>query len=173
MVNALSSRLALCFGVLTLAVGILTTPASGQVKRIYKNLVVQPFEGSGGTDFPANFAEGLRHNIVQQLNRTRRFEKLTVLTEGQQVPTDADLVLSGKITTFKAGSRGERYVVGFGAGKTKIKAMITFTDPTANKTLLEQEVHGSVAWGLFGGNSMGATNGLAKDLAKAVRKELP
>jgi hypothetical protein len=59
-----------------------------------------------------------------------------------------------------------------GLGATKIKAVITFTDPATNKVLLEAQVHGSVHFGAFGGSSMGAVKQIAKQLAKDVKKQL-
>lgn len=172
MTNTWYRKALCCLGVLSLVMAFSLSPASAQGKQTYKHLVIYPFDVPGGTDFPSTFAEGLRHNIVRQLEETRRFEKLTILDTGQKIPADADLVLSGKITKFNAGSRMARYMVP-GVGQTKIRAEITFTDPTTSKTILNQEVHGTVAFGIFGGDSMGATNGVARGLAKAVKKELP
>jgi hypothetical protein len=172
MTNAWIRKAVVCFGALSLIAMFMVLPISAQGKRIYKHLVVHPFEVPDGTDFPANFAEGLRHNIARQLEGTRRFETVTVLDAGQQAPADADLVLSGKITKFNVGSRMARYMVP-GVGQTKIRAEITFTEPATQKVILGQEVHGTVAFGIFGGDSLGATNGVAKGLAKAVKKELP
>jgi Domain of unknown function (DUF4410) len=169
MTNSLGRNLVCCLGILSL---IAAFPAWAQGKRTYKQLFVQPFVVPDGADFPSNFAVGLRHNIVRKLVGTKRFENVTLLDRGQPVPANADLVLSGKITKFNAGSRMARYMVP-GLGQTKIRAEITFSDPTTQKTILEQEVHGTVAFGVFGGDSMGATNGVAKGLAKAVKKELP
>jgi len=172
MKSILTRKLGYILGVLSLIAAFVAFPSSAQGKRTYKHLAVEQFEVPDGTDFPPNFAEGLRHNIVRQLEGTKRFEKVTILDAGQPVPADADLVLSGRITKFNAGSRMARYMVP-GMGQTKIRAKITFTDPAANKAILDQDVHGTVAFGLFGGDSMGATNGVAKGLAKAVKKELP
>ncbi len=150
--------------------GILLSSASAQSRKIYQNLVVQAFDAPD--NFPVDFADSLRHDVVKHLQETKRFRKVTFLEKGQAVPADADLVLTGKIVNFDAGSRGERYMVP-GMGATRVRAAITFTDPITNKVILDQEAHGSVHWGLFGGSSTGATNGLAKDLASEVRKQLP
>jgi|ERR1700678_1226589 hypothetical protein len=168
----MTRTLVVCIGVLSLLAALAASPSSAQEKRMYRHLVVQPFEVPKDTEFPANFADGLRRNVVRHLEQTKRFEQLSVLGAGQQMPADADLVLSGEITHFNAGSRVARYMVP-GIGQTKIRAKIKFTDPATNKSILEQEVHGTVAFGVFGGDSMGATNGVAKGLAKAVKKELP
>jgi hypothetical protein len=152
--------------------GTLIGAASTNAKKTYQDLVVQAFDAPDNGDIPQDFADALRRNIIKHLEETKRFSKVTFLEKGQPVPADADLILTGKIVKFDPGSRGARYMMP-GLGATKIKATITLTDPIANKTVLEQEVHGSVYIGVFGGDSKGATNGLAKDLASAVKKELP
>ncbi|MGI0085727.1 MAG: DUF4410 domain-containing protein [Nitrososphaerales archaeon] len=124
------------------------------------------------SDFPADFAEALRHNLLHQLQDTKRFEDVTFLDKGQKPPADADLVLTGKIEKFNKGSRMARYMVP-GVGMTKIKASVSFTDPAGNQVVLQKEVSGKVVMGVFGGDSKGATNGLAKDVAKAAKKGLP
>jgi hypothetical protein len=173
MAHLFSRKLFLCGGVMLLVAAMLISPASAQSRKTYQNLVVQAFAAPDSGDFPADFAAALQTNIVKHLQDTNRFNKVTFLEKGQPVPADADLILTGKIVKFNAGSRATRYMVGFGAGATKIKADVTFTDPVANKVILEQEVHGSVAIGVLGGDSKGATNGLAKDLAGEVKKKLP
>jgi hypothetical protein len=155
-----------------LAGAILVRTASAENKKTYQNLVVQAFDTSSSGDLPADFADSLRRDIIKHLEQTKRFRKITFLEKGQQAPADADIILTGKIENFKEGSRAARYLVP-GVGATKIKAAITFTDPASNKSLLDAEVHGSVYFGVFGGSSMGAVNGLSKGLAGDVKKQLP
>ncbi len=157
-------------GLLATVVGCSALPASAQAKKTYQHLVVEEFQTPVG-DFPADFADALRRDVVHQLEGTKRFEKVTFLEKGQTVPSDADLVLTGNITNFDKGSRAARYMVP-GLGATKIKATITFTDPAINKAVLEAEVHGSVHFGVFGGSSMGAVKQISKQLAKDVKKRL-
>jgi hypothetical protein len=138
---------------------------------VYSHLVIQSFDTSAAADFPKDFANSLRQNIVKHLQDTGRFRSVSLIEEGEAVPADADLILTGKVVRFKKGSRAERYMVP-GMGATSIRAWIEFTD-LAGKSLLKREVSGKVVIGVFGGNSKGATNGLAKDLAKSVKKSLP
>jgi hypothetical protein len=169
MIRPVTSRiLAAAFALLILPA---FASASAQAGKTYKHLIVQSFDGPEGGDFPADFADSLRRNVVKQLTRTKRFESLTFIEKGQPVPADADLILTGKIVRFDKGSRGARYLVP-GTGITRLQASIAFTEPSAEKPLLEQRVSGRVSFGVFGGDSMGATQGLAKQLAKAVKKEL-
>lgn len=147
-------------------------PASAESRKPYKHLSVQALEVPDQTDFPPDFAEALRHNIARHLQDTKRFDTVSFVDKGQQPSSDSDLILSGKIVRFDKGSRMGRYLLP-GAGTTRIRAIMTFVDPATSKTVLEREVSGKVVIGVFGGDSKGATNGLAKDLAKAVKKELP
>jgi len=59
------------------------------------------------------------------------------------------------------------------AGATKIRAAVTSTDPATNQALLEQDVHGGVHWGIAGGSSKGADNGIAREVASALKKQVP
>ena len=154
MKNTWFEKLIVIAGLFAALVGITSIPASAQAKKTYHYLVVQEFDTPGG-DFPADFADALRRDVVHQLENTKRFTRVTFLEKGETPPSDADLVLTGKITDFNAGSRAARYMVP-GLGATKIKATITFTDPATSKVLLEAVVHGSVHFGVFGGSSMGA-----------------
>ena len=72
---------------------------------------------------------------------------------------------------YKAGNQAARYLVGFGAGKTKVVAHVKFTDTATNQVVFEDNVDGKVVMGLLGGSSPGATRGLAKEVAsKAVSR---
>jgi hypothetical protein len=67
----------------------------------------------------------------------------------------------------------KRYMIGFGAGKTKIKATIRFTDAASGDVVFEKDVYGKVIMGFAGGDSMGAAHGLAKEVAKVAKEKVP
>ena len=157
---------------MTLAVVSTGARALAKDGKTYSHLVVQAFEAPADSDFPADFRDALRHNVVKHLQDTGRFQSITLLDPGQPAPSDADIMLTGKIVRFKKGSRAERYMVP-GLGATSIRAWIEFTEPAAGTSLLKKEVSGKVVIGFLGGDSKGATNGLAKGLAKSVKKSLP
>jgi len=81
--------------------------------------------------------------------------------------------LCGKITRFKKGSRAKRYWTLPGIGATSIKAVVEFKELPSGTTLYKSEVDGKVVMGVRGGDSLGATKGLAKDVVKIVKKQLP
>jgi curli biogenesis system outer membrane secretion channel CsgG len=80
------------------------------------------------------------------------------------------LKLNGTVTHYDKGSRAKRYLVGFGAGKTKIVAHITVADKETGEVLFEDDVDGKVVMGGMGGDSLGATRGLAKEVAGKIKE---
>ena len=108
-------------------------------------------------------------DLVRQLENSKRFTQ--VLRPGevaadQDIPT---LRLTGIITEYKAGSRAKRYLIGFGFGATKVVVQVQFLDRTMGNVLLDRKVDGKVVVGVMGGESLGATNGLAKEVAKVAK----
>jgi len=150
----------------------LSVPASGQdssLRNKYRDIEVVAFDVKDGVTFPANYLSTLTEELVSQLVGVKKFGRVV---RGAEPPADLDLAIrvTGTITEFKAGSRAKRYFVGFGAGQTKITAHVRFLDRATNAVLFEDDVDGRVAMGGFGGESIGATRGLAKELAKVAKK---
>ncbi len=149
-------------------------PASAATSRKgqYQNVQVMRFDVQRGVDFPDDYLVTMMEDIVKQLASTNRF--VQVLRQGE-TPAEANapvVQLAGTITEFKKGNRAVRYMVGFGAGKTKVKAHIKFLDPLTNATVAEKDVNGLVWIGFIGGESMGATRGLAKEVAKVAKTRI-
>jgi hypothetical protein len=141
-------------------------------RSTYQHLTVKGFEAESGDQIPPDFREALRSHLLKHLRDTKRFQDITILDTGNAPPSNSDILLSGKIIKFDKGSRMERYMVP-GLGSTSIRAEIEYTDPASGRSLLKTQVSGRVSFGLFGGDSKGATDGLAKGLAKATKKNLP
>jgi hypothetical protein len=137
----------------TLALSSAATPAIAKDRRGFAHVVVQNFELPADSEFPA-------------------FRTVPVLDGGQTVPADADISLTGKIVRFKKGNRAERYMAP-GLGATSVREWIEFAEPCGGRSLLKKEVSGKVVIGVRGGDSQGASNRLAKGLAKSVKKSLP
>ncbi|MGC4052798.1 MAG: hypothetical protein QM757_26000 [Paludibaculum sp.] len=152
-----------------------TSSGAGRRRRrhLHTHLVVQPFEFEAGQDLPAQFVRQLRKDPVASLGKTGRFHDVTALELGEARPASAEVELSGKITRFQKGNLALRYWTVPGVGATKIKAMFEFCDLATGRTFYSTEVDVKVAFGVFGGNSLGATNGLAKDVSEVVKKHLP
>lgn len=160
----LVTLLAICLGP---AVAAPVKPDKGH----YGVIEVNRFDVEEGVDFPTDYLLTLTEDLVQQLQETRKFKE--VIREGES-PVSADLPvlrLVGTVTKFQKGSRAKRYFVGFGAGKTKVVARVQWVDAASSEVVAEDDVDGKVILGgLVKGESIGATRGLAKEVAKKTRK---
>lgn len=157
-----------------LAVFLLAVQASAQSiqKNKYKTIEVHRFTIQQGVQCPADYMITLTDDLVNQLQRSGKFTR--VIREGEIAGKDGSLPmlrLTGEITQFKPGSRAKRYLIGFGAGTTKIVAHVKFADPESGQVLYEGKADGKVWIGVIGGESAGATNGLAKEIVKIARKQ--
>jgi hypothetical protein len=140
-------------------------------KNKYQNIEVTRFEVEAGNEVPPEYLDELAKDIANQLRDTRKFKQVIAIGETATDTSAPTLRLSGTITKFKKGSRAKRYLVGFGAGATRMVVHVKFADASTGETLFEDDVDGKVFIGLFGGDSKGATNGVAKDIGKAAKKE--
>ena len=157
---------------------VLTAPVSAadnkqekKHKNKYQNIEVSSFDVKDGINLPAEYVTNLKNELVSELQHTKKFKQ--VLRDGESATeTNAPSIkLIGTVTEYKPGSRAKRYFIGFGAGKTKIVAHIKFIDRATREALFEDDVDGKVIIGLFGGASKGATNGLAKEVAKVAKHQ--
>ena len=127
--------------------------------------------------------------IVDELKELNKFKEVTIeptkpndtatideaktdppQVEAESKPLESTIRLVGTVTEYKEGNRTARYLVGFGAGRAKIKAHIKILDSTGS-TLLEKDVDGNLVVGFFGGDSKSITRGLAKEVAKITQKK--
>ena len=152
---------------------------SNKPLRSYKYLELGNFVVTSEEEVPPDHLYAIFQDLVFQLDKKTDFERfITNYTQGasQRWAASAEgidgptLVLTGAITRYKRGSRLKRYVVSFGAGKTKMYCLFRLTDKATNEVLFERMENGSVSWGLFGGGSGGAMKELAGDIAKAIKK---
>jgi Domain of unknown function (DUF4410) len=157
---------------LVLGIGVLCAPVHAKDGKTYKHLAIREFEAASDLGLPPDFKSALDRHLVEQLLKTGRFINVTLVETGAEPPADADVVLTGKIERFKKGNRAARYMVP-GLGATSIKAHVEFIDPATKTPLCQDDVHGKVIIGVFGGDSKGATNGMAKGVAKTAKKRLP
>lgn len=137
-------------------------------KGQYRIIEVTRFETEEGLKLPAKFLISLESDLQTQLKKAKFRE---VVPEGRTpINSDPALRVTGMITTFKAGSRPTRYLISFGAGKTRLVANFKVQDRSTGQVLFESQADGKVVIGPFGGDTMGATNGLAKEIAKKIRE---
>lgn len=157
--------------------------SSKNSKGKYQNITVGDFDIKAGVNFPLSSLGVMRAEIIDELRKLNAFvqvsdesaakEKSEAKTETSDVKTEAinpTLRLVGTVTKYKPGSRAKRYLIGFGAGMTKVVAHIKFIDSATGNVLFEKDVDGKVIIGFVGGESTGATRGLAKEVAKVAKK---
>lgn len=160
-----------CVFALACILSHVAAPAAAEIRGKFSNILVGGFDIKEGVDFPSNYLATLSEELIAQLQEIKKFRQV-VREERQSESLPGPAVrLIGTITEFKAGSRAKRYLIGFGAGKTKIKAHIQFVDHATGEVVLRQDVDGKVWIGTFGGESIGATRGLAKEVAKVARRK--
>jgi len=140
-------------------------------KDKYQQVEVAKFEVKEGVQFPESYLTTLMGELVAQLQETKKFKQASSEGVGQGAADVPTLRLTGVVTEFKPGSRAKRYVIGFGAGKTKVVADIKFIDKATGEVLYQGSVDGKVIIGMFGGESVGATRGLAKEVAKVAKQK--
>lgn len=157
---------------LTSAASSLLAGSDDARSTVYQVIEVMRFNSGPGVDFPPDYLATMMEELVAQLTETGKFQQ--VLRQGE-TPAQANtptIRLIGTVTDFNKGSRAMRYVVGFGAGKTKVKAHVKFIDSSTGDVRLEKNVDGAVWIGFIGGESIGATRGLAKEVAKLAASRL-
>ena len=145
-----------------------------------KSIEVKRFDVKQGVEFPATALDVMSTEIVDELVKLKKFSQVklnvppgTAATEPAKVDgPETELVLAGTVTKYEPGNRAKRYIMGPFGGKTNIVATIKVTERATGKVLFEKDVDGKVIIGVFGGNSNGATRGLAKEVATTTKKEL-
>jgi hypothetical protein len=114
---------------------------------------------------PAEFQVALYENVIEQIDKTKRFQR--VYRDGEMSATSApDLVtLHCTVTGFKQGSAMARQVTTV-SGATTISVHMQFTDKDG-KQLFENDAKGSVKY--FGEN-LRATYDFGKKVGGVVRQ---
>lgn len=154
---------------------VLASPAAAQGPQAagpYLTVEVERFKVAEGVEFPENDLSELMSSMVLHMNKSRRFENVFLATDSaaQAAPARRARV-TGTITKYSKGSRAARYLVGFGAGRTKLVASVRVVDAANGETLLEQNVDGHVYGGFFGGETDAAKGSLASEIIKTMTKK--
>lgn len=156
------------------AFSISAQQAAAAAKRNYENIEVEKFTIQQGVKFPESSLDVMMAEIVAELKKLNKFKQVSMKigNEGglENKMPESTIGLSGTITKYKPGSRTARYLIGFGAGMTKVKARIKFVDAASGNVLFDKEIDGKVIIGFFGGNSNDATRGFAREVAEIAKK---
>jgi hypothetical protein len=137
----------------------------------YRVIEIERFQIASGVTVPDDYLVALDLALMKRLSRIDGIEQVVRANDKTKLIGPV-LQLTGTVEFFEPGSRTKRYMVGFGAGKTKLVAKVKFFDKSTGEIVLEHVADGGVSIGAFGGNSMGAARGLAKEIAKAARKQI-
>ena len=155
-------------------------------KNKYQKIEITKFDVKKGVEKLADSSlEVMMSEIVDELKKLNKFKEVTIettkpkdvettdaaKTDTPKIEPESTIRLVGTVTEYKEGNRTARYLVGFGAGRAKIKAHIKILDSTGT-VLLEKDVDGNLVIGFFGGDSKSITRGLAIEVAKVTQKKL-
>jgi hypothetical protein len=134
----------------------------------YAHIEVDRFVADQGVDFPPDYQIALVEDIIRETARASK--GITILREGEPNPPGRAIMrISGTITEFKPGSRTKRYLIGFGAGSTVVKAHVKFTDAVSGEVLAEKDLKGLTWIGVAGGSSESAADRLGKHVVSAAK----
>ena len=161
----------LCLIAATAIIAPAQTKPSESHKNKYQAIEITSFDVKAGTDLPPDYLNELMKDVANQVYDTNKFKQVARPGETLANPDAPTIRLIGTVTEFKKGSQVKRYMIGLGAGKTKIVVHVKFIDVATGSVILEKDVDGKVVIGMLGGQSQGATNGVAKEIAKVIKKE--
>lgn len=153
-----------------LTMGATAALGFGQTGRSapYAVVEVERFVAEQGVDFPPDYQIALVEDIIRETKRASK--AIEIMREGEAIPRgQAIMRISGTITQFKPGSRAKRYLIGFGAGSTVVKAHIKFTDAGSGEVLVEKDLKGLTWVGVAGGSSESAADRLGKHIVSAAK----
>ena len=154
------------------AVFLLASAAFGQASEPYGTVEIEKFAVAQGVEFPENDLNELMSYMVTHFNKSRRFDSVFLSTDSAAQTASAKRVkITGTVSKYSKGSRAARYLVGFGAGRTKLVADVKVVDAETGNVLFEQKVDGHVYGGLFGGETDSAKGGLASEIIKTMTKK--
>ena len=167
MMKHLFLSVSVCMVLAVAAFGQAATPAKGP----YKAIEFERFTVRQGVEFTDKEMDELMKAAIKNFVRSNRFDSVTLAGEtGPVEVAGPKLKISGEITKFVKGNQAARYLIGFGAGKTKIMADIKMTDAATGEVVFNQVVDGDVTWGVFGGDSDDAKGGVADEVIREMKK---
>jgi hypothetical protein len=119
----------------------------------------------GQLDLTPSFQVAIYENLLQELNKTKRFKQ--ILREGDSTASKLPnlLILKTTILKYKRGSETQRAVTTVsGATMVTVQSQLITRD---GKIVLERTVNGNVR---FFGSNLRATHNLARNIAKVIKK---
>ena len=120
---------------------------------------------SGRLDLAHTFQVAIYENLLEELNKTKRFK--SVLREGDSKASEIPdlLILKTMVVKYKPGSETQRAVTTVsGATKLTVRSQLVTRE---GRIVLESTVNGNV---YFFGSNLRATHNLARNIAKAIKE---
>jgi hypothetical protein len=100
----------------------------------------------------------LKNQLLAKLEALDVFTTVTddkSVLSSEVISAQQVLVMNSTITELDPGSRALRYLVGFGAGSTKVQVETEIRDPKTKQLYFMASDRRSAAFGVFGGDSKG------------------
>ena len=151
-----------------LGIGIFAQTA--EKKGPYMAIEVERFTVRQGVELTDKDVDELVQATISNFHASKRFDSVTMAGEAAAVEASPKLKLSGEVTKYVKGNRAARYLIGLGAGKTKLMVDVKLTDAVTGEVVFHQAVDGDVTWGLFGGDSDKAKGGVADEIIREMKK---
>jgi hypothetical protein len=137
--------------------------------RKYQAIEIQQFNVKQGIQFPDDYRTSLQNDLHVQLQKLNTFA--VRMSEDPQAALDQNTMrITGEIVEYHPGSKTARALFGMMAGSTTVKAHIQVFDAVDGSLLFEDDVDGKVTYWSPNQDSKGATEGLAKEVAKKIKK---
>ena len=116
-------------------------------------------------DLAPSFQVAIYENLLEELNKTRRFTQVIRDGDRKAIETPNLLVLKTTVVKYTPGSETKRAVTTV-SGATKLRVRIELLT-REDKIVLDRTVNGNVR---FFGSNLRATHNLARNIAKAIKQ---
>jgi hypothetical protein len=117
----------------------------------------------GNLDLAHSFQVAIYENLLEELNKTKRFKYVLRQGDSNASAIPDLLILKTMVVKYKPGSETQRAVTTVsGATKLTVRSQLITRD---GKIVLESTVNGNVR---FFGSKLRATHNLARNIAKAI-----
>src|SRR5262249_4047183 len=115
----------------------------------------------------------LQAKLIARLREALVFDQV-VDSDRETIPARSELRLRGEISRFAVGSRSLRFLVGFGAGRTKLQVEARFVDAATGLAVLAVADRRVASKGFFGGDAhdflLDSVDEISRAVAAAVKR---
>lgn len=152
-----------------------TKPLTGYTILLVDKFAIE--KNAATEEFPAGQEVVMQKSSIVRLREKKAFDTVVDMTDpesDQKTGAPKRLQLSGTVVQYDKGSRAARWLVGLGAGATKVKVRFVFTDADTHKELFRVDRQGKFYGmvGFVGGSSEQATSEAAGDVVDGLIKEI-